>query len=91
MGTGTSSWGPRAEGSLGPPPVLASVNLVPLLWTGVPTPSASGGPTRSSGPTVSVFGAPATLFHAAGWVFPDHLITYLVTLLVSIRVFALGV
>ena len=29
----------RAEGSLGPPPVLASVNLVPLLWTGVPTPS----------------------------------------------------
>ena len=30
----------RAEGSLGPPPVLASVNLVPLLWTGVPTPSA---------------------------------------------------
>ena len=29
----------RAEGSFGPPSVFASVNLVPLLWTGVPTPS----------------------------------------------------
>ena len=62
----------RAEGSLGPPPVVASVNLVPLLWTGVPTPST---PVDRQDP-LPIFRCPGNASCCAR-VFPDHLITYL--------------
>ena len=59
MGTGTAP--SPGGGSLGPPPRV-SVNLVPLLWTGVPT--------RHDKNICRCFGAPACR------VFPDHLITF---------------
>ena len=68
----------RAEGSLGPPPVLASVNLVPLLWTGVPTPSA---PADRQDP-LPIFRCPGNAFMLRR-VLPDHLIIN-ATLLVAV-------
>ena len=61
----------RAEGSFGPPSVFANVNLVPLLWTGVPTPSA---PADRQDP-LPIFRCPGNAF-VLRWVFPDHLITF---------------
>ena len=55
MGTGTFVMAGR-RGPLGRRPVLASVNLVPLLWTGVPTPSA---PADRQDP-LPIFRCPAT-------------------------------
>ena len=60
----------RAEGALGPPPVLASVNLVPLLWTGVPTPST---PVDRQDP-LPILRCPGKASCCVR-VFPDHLIT----------------
>ena len=51
----------------GPPPVLASVNLVPLLWTGVPTPSA---PADRQDP-LPIFRCPGNASKLRP-VFPDH-------------------
>ena len=61
----------RAEGSLGPPPVVASVNLVPLLWTGVPTPST---PVDRQDP-LPIFRCPDGAPAPSGFS-PDHLITW---------------
>ena len=52
-----------------------SVNLVPLLLTGVRLRIRQGGPTRTSA-DVSV-PRPRTHDDRTGRVFPDHLITYL--------------
>ena len=58
------------------PPSRVSVNLVPLLLTGVSTPSAPG---RTDKNLCRCFGAPARRTRPHGRVFPDHLIilTYL--------------
>ena len=50
--------------------MLASVNLVPLLWTGVPTPSA---PADRQDP-LPIFRCPGNASMLRR-VFPDHLIT----------------
>ena len=59
------------EGPLGPPSVFASVNLVPLLWTGVPTTPSAPADRQDPLPIFRCPGNPSMLRR----VFPDHLIT----------------
>ena len=72
--------GRRREGSLGPPPVVASVNLVPLLWTGVPTPST---PVDRQDP-LPIFRCPGNASCCAR-VLSDHLPDHLTYLLITRR------